>query len=137
MHPIGEAARQSGVAIETIRYYEREGIVPPPGRSASGRRLYSVAEIDRLRFVRRCRDLGFPIVEVRELLALAEGQDNCAQAGRIARAHVESVRRRIEELRQLETALADLAATCEAGRSDCVLLRQLMAADRSGPAPAT
>lgn len=59
MFTIGKASEQSGVNIETIRYYEREGIVPKPGRSAGGRRLYSSDEIAKLRFVRRCRDLGF------------------------------------------------------------------------------
>src|SRR3546814_10034854 len=68
MHSIGEAARQSGVTVETIRYYERERIVPPPDRSASGRRLYDPAGIMRLRFVRRCRDLGLSIADIRTLL---------------------------------------------------------------------
>lgn len=127
MFPIGEASRKSGVAVETIRYYEREGIVPRPGRSASGRRLYARSEIDRLRFVRRCRDLGFPIAEVRALLALAEGRGSCAEAGRIARAQGDAIRRRIEELRRLDAALADLASACDSGVADCAMLRQLMA----------
>src|SRR3546814_14180805 len=72
MHSIGEAARQSGVTVETIRYYERERIVPPPDRSASGRRLYDPAGIMRLRFVRRCRDLGLSIADIRTLLVFCE-----------------------------------------------------------------
>ena len=68
MLPIGDAARQSGVTIETIRYYEREGVVPPPDRSASGRRLYDAAGIARLRFIKRCRDLGFSLSVTKTLL---------------------------------------------------------------------
>ena len=68
MFTIGKASEQSGVNIETIRYYEREGIVPKPGRSAGGRRLYSSDEIAKLRFVRRCRDLGFPISNIQTFL---------------------------------------------------------------------
>ncbi|NHB76520.1 MerR family transcriptional regulator [Rhodobacter calidifons] len=135
MFPIGEAARQSGVAVETIRYYEREGIVPRPGRSASGRRLYARSEIDRLRFVRRCRDLGFPIAEVRALLALAEGQGTCSEAGRIARAQGDAIRRRVKELLRLEAALADLASACETGVTDCAMLRQLMADPEAAALP--
>ena len=70
MFTIGKASEQSGVNIETIRYYEREGIVPKPGRSAGGRRLYSSDEIAKLRFVRRCRDLGFPISNIQTFLSL-------------------------------------------------------------------
>ncbi|MGB7242767.1 MAG: MerR family transcriptional regulator, partial [Sulfitobacter sp.] len=72
MFTIGKASEQSGVNVETIRYYEREGIVPKPGRSAGGRRLYSNDEIAKLRFVRRCRDLGFPIAIIQTFLSLTD-----------------------------------------------------------------
>lgn len=71
MASIGTASRQSGIAIETIRYYERSGVIAPPPRSASGHRVYGPAEIARLTMIRRCRDLGFPLADVRRLLDLA------------------------------------------------------------------
>ena len=81
MLSIGEASKRSGVHIETIRYYEREGILPPAERTASGRRCYDPQAIARLRFfVRRCRDLGFPMAEMRALLALTGEETPCAEA---------------------------------------------------------
>lgn len=70
MHTIGIAAKLSGVNIETIRYYKRGGVVPNPERTASGRRVYDKESVSRLRFVKRCRELGFPIPEIKSLLAL-------------------------------------------------------------------
>jgi MerR family mercuric resistance operon transcriptional regulator len=81
MFAIGEASRQSGVGIETIRYYEREGIVPKAERTASGRRVYCRDAIARLRFIRRCRDHGFSIADSRTLMALRKDNDTaCAEA---------------------------------------------------------
>ena len=128
MQPIGEAARQSGVSIETIRYYEREGIVPAPGRAPSGRRLYSRDEIGRLRFVKRCRDLGFAIAEIRSLMKLADGTDNsCADAGRLGRAQLVETRKKLAELARLEAALSELVESCDSGRTECAMLTALLA----------
>lgn len=125
---IGEAAKQSGVTIETIRYYEREGIVPPAERSANGRRRYGTEAIVRLRFVKRCRDLGFSISEVKTLLSLAADMDtNCAKVKTIGEAHLDAVRSKIADLRHLETALTELIVHCEAGRPDCPILKELFA----------
>lgn len=123
MHPIGAASTLSGVNIETIRYYERQGIVPRPRRTASGRRVYGRADIARLRFVRRCRDLGFPIADIRALLDLSAGSDApCAEVKTLGQRHLRDVSRKIEELGKLETALADLVRRCDAGRTDCPML---------------
>ncbi|MCD9150154.1 MerR family transcriptional regulator [Pseudophaeobacter flagellatus] len=73
MIAIGEASRQSGIGIETIRYYEREGIVPKPERAANNRRLYSVHDVGRLRLLKKCRDLGFPLADAKTLIDLSEG----------------------------------------------------------------
>ncbi len=127
MVPIGEAARQSGVHVETIRYYEREGIIPPPGRAASGRRLFAPEDVARLRFIRRCRSLGFSIADIRALMGLggAEGA-SCAEIGAIGRAQLEQVRARMAELARLEAALAELVAECREGRTACPMLEGLM-----------
>lgn len=128
MQPIGEAARQSGVSIETIRYYEREGIVPAPGRTAAGRRLYSRDEIGTLRFVKRCRDLGFSIADIRTLIRLAAGQQSCCvDAGRLGHAQLLETRRKIGDLARLEAALSELTANCDAGRNRCAMLTALLA----------
>lgn len=125
---IGEASKQSGVTIEAIRYYEREGIVPLAERSANGRRRYSTEAIVRLRFVKRCRDMGFSISEIRALLSLASDESsNCARVKSIGEAHLDAVRSKIADLTQLETALVELIAHCQAGRSDCPMLKELFA----------
>ena len=130
MHSIGEASKASGVTVETIRYYERTGVVPPPVRAASGRRLYDDAGITRLRFVRRCRDLGFPLDDVRTLLALADGESSaCGEVTALGRRHLGDVRARIADLQRLEAALIDLLADCERGQSRCPALRRLFAAE--------
>jgi len=126
--PIGEAAKRSGVAIETIRYYEREGIVPAAERSANGRRRYTTEAIARLRFVKRCRDLGFSISEVKALLSLSSDDGtNCAKVKGIGEDHLDAVRGKIGDLQRLEEALVELLSHCEAGRTDCPMLKELFA----------
>lgn len=128
MYPIGEAARRSGVAIETIRYYEREGVVPLPDRAASGRRLYDRAGIARLRFVKRCRDLGFSLEDIRVLLALSKpGFQACSDVKRLGERHLRDVREKIADLTRLEAALAEMVAECGEQKPECPLLRQLFA----------
>lgn len=135
MSSIGAAARQSGVAIETIRYYERTGIVPPPPRSASGRRVYGAAEIGRLAMIRRCRDLGFPLADVRVLLDLAQDQSGtCAEVKSLAEGHLAEVRNKLRDLKALETALAELVAGCAGGKRACPALRKLAQGNARGTA---
>ncbi|WP_170366497.1 MerR family transcriptional regulator [Ruegeria arenilitoris] len=126
MIAIGEAARQSGVGIETIRYYEREGIVPRPARAANNRRLYSAQDVGRLRFLKRCRDLGFSLGDAKALLDLSEGgAADCAEVSALAKGHMDSVRRKIAELQRLEAALGELTANCAEGSVDCPMLGRL------------
>ncbi len=128
MRPIGAAAKISGVTIETIRYYEREGIVPRAARGPTGRRLYAEGDIGRLRFVRRCRDLGFSIADIRTLLELSAGSEApCAEVKTLGERHLRGVRRKIEELGKLERALAELVDRCDAGRTDCPMLDRFLA----------
>ena len=128
MQTIGEAAKLSGVNIETIRYYEREGIVPAADRSANGRRLYDVAAIARLRFIRRCRDLGFPISDVRTLLDLSDNASRqCDDVRAISERHLSDVRERLADLQELEAALSELVQSCVDAQSECPTLKQLFA----------
>lgn len=127
MHTIGQASRISGVHIETIRYYERCGVLPAPARAANGRRFYGKADIGRLCFIKRCRDLGFGLSDVTALLALAEGEEtDCKAAQVVANRHIRDIHERIEELERLERALAELTENCTAGSAYCPMLGELM-----------
>jgi len=126
MPSIGEAARRSGVPLETIRYYERAGVVPRPPRSESGRRVYDDAGIARLCLIKRCRDLGFSLSEARALLALSENSEApCGDVKVIAEDHLAEVGRKIRALRDLEAALAELVRECAEGNIACPALRTL------------
>lgn len=128
MRAIGEAAKLSGVNIETIRYYEREGIVPIAERTPSGRRLYDEAAVARLRFVRRCRDLGYSIGDIGVLLDLSNNATKpCDDVKAISQRHLEDVRARLVDLRKLEKALVDLVQECAEAKSECPALKQLFA----------
>ena len=128
MLAIGEASKRSGVGIETIRYYEREGVIPRPQRTNSGRRTYADRDIAQLRFVKRCRDLGFPIRDSKSLLALTDGsQSNCSLAGSIAQNHLDDVKAKIKDLRRMEAALVQMTKQCSFENEKCPVLDQLLA----------
>jgi len=111
---IGDLARRTGCRVETIRYYERIGLLPAPPRTAGGQRAYAPSHLKRLTFVRRGRALGMTLDEVRALLGLVESGDyHCAQVRAVALRHLDDVRRRIAELQRLERTFAALAARCE------------------------
>ncbi|MBM2578163.1 MerR family transcriptional regulator [Jannaschia sp. Os4] len=129
MVAIGEASRLSGVSIEAIRYYERAGIVAKPARTAAGRRVYSEAGIAALRFIKRCRDLGFSIEASVALRSLATEPASCGTAEELGRRHLAEVRGKIEHLRHMEAALTELTANCAEGRTDCPMLRSIAEAD--------
>lgn len=127
MVAIGEASRLSGVSIETIRYYEREGIISKAERTASGRRRYSNAEISELRFIKRCRDLGFSIQDAVALRGLAdEPAGACEAVEELGQKHLIDVRERIAGLRRLESALSELVSNCAKGKRNCPMLVALM-----------
>lgn len=126
--PIGKASELSGVGIETIRYYERERITPRPARTAAGRRDYDTHIVSRLRFVKRCRELGFSISEIRTLLDLSHSDTpTCDEAGKIGIENLTLVRQKIADLKRMESALQELVASCRTGRKDCPMLQELFA----------
>jgi DNA-binding transcriptional MerR regulator len=123
MATIGEASRRSGVGIETIRYYEREGIVSKPERTPNGRRRYMRDDIACLRFVKRCRELGFSLPDARALLLISQGGNiDCGNVLEFGLAQLAEVRTKIEELRNLEVALEELTSNCKAGSPECPML---------------
>ena len=124
---IGEVARRADCKVETVRYYERIGILPAPDRSAGGQRRYDTDHLKRLNFVRRARGLGFTLDEVRNLLELADGRDQtCAEVATIARDHLGDIRAKIANLRRLEAVLDDLVAACADGaKPDCPIIDTL------------
>ena len=125
---IGELSRRTGCNIETIRYYERIGVLPCPPRSASRYRLYDIGDVDRLRFVRRSRELGFAIEEVRALLALSadQGKDTCAEVRELAAGHLTEIRAKIADLRAMARVLSDAVRRCDAGEpAGCPLIKAL------------
>ena len=110
---IGELSRATGVNIETIRYYERVKMLPAPPRTAGGRRVYGPSQKRALAFIRRGRELGFTLEEIRALLDLSvPGQATCAEVKAIASQHLDSVRSRLADLARLEAILADAVARC-------------------------
>ena len=124
---IGELARRAGTKVETVRWYEREGLLPAPARTAGGHRTYARAHLARLAFIRHARELGFPLDQVRGLLRLADNpEQSCAEADRIARAHLDGVRGRIGRLRALEAELSRMVADCGQGRvAECRVIEVL------------
>lgn len=130
---IGEVASEAGVGVETLRFYERRGLLEEPPRTGSGYRAYGRGAVRRVRFIRRAKELGFTLREIDELLALScdEGA-TCADVRRRAEAKVADVEERIRRLAAIRDALVDLAARChgDAPASDCPFLDRLDQAAR-------
>ncbi len=124
---IGALSKRTGCNIETIRYYERLTLLPKPTRTAGGHRAYNLEHLRRLRFVRRARELGFTLGEVRALLRLASGSESsCVQVRELAAAHLASVRGKIADLRAMERVLAETVQHCEYNEQPgCPLLEAL------------
>ena len=131
---IGEAARTSGISAKMIRYYEAIGLAPQAGRGASGYRAYDEADVQRLRFIRRARDLGFSIDRVRDLLKLWTDRDrHSADVKSVALAHVAELEKRAVELKSMIKTLRSLARACEGNdRPDCPIIEELERDRRSG-----
>ena len=111
--PIGAAAKRAGVGIDTIRYYEREGLLPPPRRRASGYRDYDAAAVERLRFIRRAKALGFTLEEIRELLALSTDHERGVRGVKQrAQARLAMMELRIRELQRMRRGLKKLIDEC-------------------------
>lgn len=131
---IGALSRKTGCNIETIRFYEKVGLLPPPPRTAGGFRLYDRDHAARLVFIRRARELGFRLDEVRALLRLAEDREHtCAEARDMAAGHRREVREKIRDLRRLEKVLGEMVARCADGTlPECPLIEALFRAPPKG-----
>jgi MerR family mercuric resistance operon transcriptional regulator len=112
----GEVSKRIGCNIETVRYYERIGLLPPPPRSKGGHRIYHRDHLKRLNFICRSRELGFTLKQVRGLLRLVDGGSyTCAEVKALTLDHVAEVRRKVADLRRMERVLKEMAAQCDGG----------------------
>lgn len=110
---IGALSGSTGVKIETIRYYERIGLIPEPRRTAGGNRQYDREQLKRLSFIKRSRDLGFSLDEIRAILGMVDTREiSCRQVQTITVRHLDTVRKKIARLRQMERVLAEMAEQC-------------------------
>jgi Cd(II)/Pb(II)-responsive transcriptional regulator len=111
---IGDLAKQAGCGVETVRYYEREGLLPEPARSEGNYRLYGEAHVERLTFIRNCRALDMTHEEIRALLKFKDrGGQDCGDVDALLEAHIVHVAKRIDELQRLEAQLQALRDSCE------------------------
>ncbi|MEE8516346.1 MAG: helix-turn-helix domain-containing protein [Alphaproteobacteria bacterium] len=124
---IGILAKRTGCKVETIRYYEKIGVLPAPGRSSGGQRRYEPGHLKRLNFVRRARDLGFTLADVRSLLGFVDDQDRSrTEIQAIGARHLENVRARLSDLRAMERVLDDMVVRCQCGGvPDCPIIDAL------------
>jgi Hg(II)-responsive transcriptional regulator len=132
----GQVARQAGVNVETLRYYERRGLLPSPPREGSGYRAYGSDAVRIVRFVKRAQELGFSLDDVEALLELAGGgPDGCEAVQRLTGERIAELDRRIADLQAMRTSLLRLVATCHRPRRDreCPLIRSIETdAERGG-----
>ncbi|RMG66911.1 MAG: Zn(2+)-responsive transcriptional regulator [Calditrichaeota bacterium] len=127
-YTIGKLAARAGVNIDTIRFYERQGLMPEPRRRESGYRLYSDEDLKRLRFILRAKELGFTLREIRDLLELrVDGETGCEDVRRQAEAKIALIDQKIARLRQVREALSRLAQACRASSpaGECPILHYL------------
>ena len=129
---IGQLANATGTAVETVRYYEKIGLLPKVARTAGNYRSYGSAEVSRLSFIRRARDLGFSLDQVRMLLSLADDRNlPCGEVDTLARQHLNTVDRKIADLTALRSELSSLIAQCGRGTiADCRILEALGPQDK-------
>ena len=128
---IGDAAKASGVSAKMIRYYEQTGLIPPASRSDAGYRAYTSADLHRLHFIRRARDLGFSVAEIAELLGLWHDKSRkSADVKRLAQQHISELEQRMQALRQMADTLRTLIGCCAGDeRPDCPILDGLQQPD--------
>lgn len=138
---IGVLARRAGCSVPTVRYYESIGLLPEGPRTEAGRRVYDEAAVRRLAFIRRCRDFGFVIEQVRELVSLMDEPERpCVEVREVAARHLEQIRGKLAELQALERAMTAFVGGCDAACADgaaldCSILEDLSApGDRAQPA---
>jgi len=124
---IGELAKLTDCQVETIRYYEREGLLPPPARSDGNYRVYTQAHVERLTFIRNCRSLDMTLEEIRSLLSLRDSpQDQCESVNALIDEHIQHVNARVASLQALQAQLFELRQSCTEGKlKQCGILQQL------------
>jgi Cd(II)/Pb(II)-responsive transcriptional regulator len=126
---IGELAHKAGVDVQTVRYYEREGLLDAPARTGSGYRAYGPEDLERLNFVRHCRSLDVPLAEIKRLIKLSrDTQLSCDEVNALVRRHLERVQAKRKALQALEAQLETLSAQCASGHrvADCGILEELI-----------
>jgi Cd(II)/Pb(II)-responsive transcriptional regulator len=126
---IGELAKQAGTDAQTVRYYEREGLLEAPSRTASGYRAYGPRHVERLNFIRHCRSLDMPLAEIKRLIDLSGNEKvSCEDVDQLVKSHLERVRAKRIALQALEAQLATLSAQCASGHrvADCGILGELI-----------
>jgi Cd(II)/Pb(II)-responsive transcriptional regulator len=126
---IGELAKQAGVDAQTVRYYEREGLLAAPSRTPSGYRAYGPEHVERLNFIRHCRSLDMPLAEIKRLIDLSgDERVSCEEVDGLVRTHLERVRAKRIALQALEAQLATLSSQCASGHrvADCGILGELI-----------
>lgn len=128
---IGNLARETGTKVETIRFYEKSGLLPIPARTEGNYRSYNRAHLNRLSFIRRARDLGFSLDQIRALLALADDRNqSCASVDAIAKEHREEVERKIADLLSLKAELDRMIDQCGCGVvAECLIIEALSPTD--------
>ncbi|MDB5919333.1 MAG: MerR family transcriptional regulator [Massilia sp.] len=130
---IGALSMLTRCRVPTIRYYEQIGLLPRPARASNGQRTYRDEDLKRLSFIKRCRDFGFPIEQVRNLTSLFEdGGRACIEVRDLAQVHLDQVRARLDAMRQLEARLAQFVASCDAScvggtTGNCVIIGDIAA----------
>ena len=126
---VGDLATQSGCKVETVRYYEKTGVMPDPPRTEGGHRIYSLDHLKRLVFIRRSRGLGFSIDQVRNLLRFVDEPDHtCGEVRDMAMQQVQDAQKKIDDLKHLQKALREMSARCKGGRykvEDCPIVDAL------------
>src|SRR5688500_2437943 len=122
---IGAVAKRTGLGIQTVRFYEREGLLEEPPRSSSGYRTYDESAVRRLGFIRRAQELGFSLKEIRELISLEQDVDaDCEQVRGLANAKLDTIENKIADLRRMKAALEKVVQSCVGGGTirDCVIM---------------
>lgn len=129
---IGQLAKATGTKVETIRFYEKVGLLPEPERTSANYRAYTRQHLERLSFIRKARDLGFSLDQVRALMALSDDKDrSCVAVDDIARDHLQEVERKIADLESLRVELKNIIQQCDCGTvADCRIIESLSPAGR-------
>lgn len=130
-YAIGEMSTRTGVNIETVRYYEKIGMMPKPKRTEGGNRLYNTEQLQRLFFIKRCREIGFSQSEIKALLSMVDRDDvTCAEVHSITTDHAADIRQKIKDLRKIEKVLTQMAKECGQGDiPECPIIETLFAYD--------